>query len=140
MRHGRRLFLLVLLVATAMTAVAAMPAFAAQQARPTNFKIYVNGRALSAAALSTAADTYVPVKAGRLSIGATWVTNLRGTGHKVIIVSSNGSDRRICAAGTSCLLIAKQPLVNAQESSWSVQIYRNGNLVSEKTVCLVGKK
>jgi hypothetical protein len=81
----------------------------------------------------------VPVKAGRLSIGATWVTNLRGTGHKVIIASSTGSDRRICAVGTSCLLVAKQPLVNAQESSWSVQIYRNGNLVSEKTVCLVGK-
>jgi hypothetical protein len=86
MRHGRRLFLLVLLVATAVTALAAMPALGARQARPTNFRIYVNGRALSAAALSTAADSYVPVKAGRLSIGATWVTNLRGTGgdHRVV--------------------------------------------------------
>jgi hypothetical protein len=107
--------------------------------RPSGFKIYVNGHQLSAAQLSTAADSYIPIPSGPLTIRVTWVTNLKGTGHHVIITSPGGTDRRRCVAGTSCVLAAKRVVAKGNESSWSVQIYKGLKLVTEKVVCLVGK-
>ena len=125
----------VLALATALVVVG--PASAA--ARPSGFRIWVNGHALTAAQLSTATDQYIPVSTGRLTIGLTWVTNLTGTGHRVIVTSPGGTDRRRCISGTSCMLVAKRTIARGTETSWSIQIYNGTKLVSEKVVCLVGK-
>jgi hypothetical protein len=135
----KRLCLLALTALVALAAALPVAADASSTAAPYGFSISVNGRTLTKAQLSTAADTYIPVAAGRLVIGVRWITNLRGTGHKVVITSPGGATRRICTVGTSCVLSPRYPLKKGDESSWSIQIYRNNRLVSEKVVCLNGK-
>jgi hypothetical protein len=131
----RRAVAAVLALASAMVVVGS----ASAAARPSNFRIWVNGHALTAAQLSTAQDNYVPVPNGRLTLRVTWVTNLKGTGHRVIITSPGGTDRRRCVSGTSCVLVPKRAVTHGTESSWSIQIYKGSKLVSEKVVCLVGR-
>ena len=124
--------------AGALLAVAA-PAPAARTVVPSNFTISVSGQRLNAQQLSTKVDTYIPVRTGPLTIAVRWINDLRGTNHRVIIVSSGGTDRKRCLTGTSCVLATKWSLKPTQETSWSVLIYRGTRLVSEKALCLVGK-
>jgi hypothetical protein len=109
-------------------------------AKPSNFRVFVNGRMLTNAQLATAGDTYIPAKAGRLTVAVRWTTNLRGTNHQVRIVDVRSKNVRRCTSGTSCSLTTSKPLAVGDETSWSIQILRGGKLVSEKAVCLIGKR
>ena len=110
-------------------------------AKPSNFKIAVNGKTLTAAQLATATDTYITAKAGRTQVAVRWNNDLRGSGYYVLITNSRKNATRRCTSGTSCAVTAGAALANGDEISWSIQIKRtSGNkLVTEKVVCLVGK-
>jgi hypothetical protein len=110
-------------------------------ARPSNFKIVVNGKTLTAAQLAQAADTYITTRTGRTLVAVRWRNTLRGSGYYVLITNSRQTATRKCTSGTSCIVRASTPLVKGDEISWSVQIKRRaGNkLVTEKVVCLIGK-
>jgi len=113
----------------------------AAAAKPSNFKIAVNGKTLTAAQLVTATETYISTRPGRTQVAVRWANDLRGSGYYVLINNSRKNATRTCTAGTSCSATASTALANGDEVSWSVQIRRTaGNkLVTEKVVCLVGK-
>ena len=118
----------------------AAPASAAPTAAPSNFTISVSGQRLTAKQLAVTGEYYIPVRTGPLTIAVRWTTDLRGTNHRVIVASAGGSDRRRCLSGTSCVLTASVSLKPTQETSWSVLIYRGTKLVSQKALCLVGRR
>jgi len=135
---------LLTLVGALLTAVApelGVGATNAAAAKPSNFKIAINGRTLTNAQLNASAETYFPMRSGRMQVAARWTNDLRGTGYYVIIVNSAKTASRRCTTGTSCLVSASKPLGIGNEVSWSIQIRRTpGNkLLSEKVVCLIGK-
>ena len=109
--------------------------------KPANLEIVVNGRTLTSAQAVQGADNYLPVGAGRLSVGARWSNDLSGTGYYVKIADTGSKDLRRCRTGTSCKVSATKTIVNGQEMTWSIQILRtrDGTLVSQKIICLVGK-
>jgi hypothetical protein len=110
-------------------------------ATPSNFKIAVNGKTLTAAQLVKTAETYVSTRPGRTQVSVRWANDLRGSGYYVLINNSRKNATRTCTAGTSCSATASTALVKGDEVSWSIQIRRTaGNkLVTEKVVCLLGK-
>ena len=132
-----RLRLVATAVAVAGVLLAAAPAGTA--AVPSNFSIAVQGQRLTAKQLAVTGDSYIPIRTGPVTIAVRWTTDLRGTNHRVIVTSSDGTNRRRCLSGTSCVLSTRWSLKPTQETSWSVLIYRGTRLVSEKVLCLVGK-
>jgi len=117
----------------------AVPAPAAPVAAPSNFVISVNGHRLTARDLAVTGDAYITTRTGPLTIAVRWNTDLRGTNHRVIVMSASGDERRRCLSGTSCVYTTRWSLKPTQETSWSVLIYRGTKLVSEKALCLAGK-
>lgn len=144
MSTRRSTLTLLILVGALLTAVApglGVGATNAAAAKPSNFKIAVNGRILTSAQLNASAETYFPLKPGRMQVAVRWANDLRGTGYSVVIVNSAKTASRRCTTGTSCIVSASKPLGVGNEVSWSIQIKRSpGNkLLSEKVVCLIGK-
>ena len=137
---------LVLLALVGASLVTAAPGlgFAATTAAagtPVNFAIVINGRTLSSAQVAKGSESYLPVGAGRLSVGARWKTDLNGTGYYVKISDKGSADLRRCRIGTACEVRASKDIIDGQEMTWSIQVLRTRDrtLVSQKFVCLVGK-
>ena len=108
--------------------------------RPSNFTVAVSGQTLTAQQLVPKLDTYVPVPRGPLTIAVRWTTNLRGTNHRVVITASNGADRKQCVTGTSCDLAMRWSLARGQVTCFSVLVYSRLKQVSDRDVCVVGRK
>jgi hypothetical protein len=127
--------------ATAVALLAAEVAPAASKAgRPSNFTISVSGQRLTAKQLVPKLDTYIPVPTGRLTIAVGWTNDLSGTNNRVIVTSSDGVDRKRCASGTSCVLAMKWSLRPGQVTCFSVLVYNRTKLVSDKELCVIGKR
>lgn len=143
MRAGRKGIVLLALAGTALaglTPTAGVGATGATAAKPTNLKIVINGRALTNAQSTQGADEYLGVRTGKLTVGARWTGNVKGSGYYVLIIDSNSADKRRCRIGTTCTVVASKGIRKAQEMNWSIQIIRTstGVMASQKIICLVG--
>ena len=127
-------------VLVALTPSAGFSATGATAARPTNLKIVINGRTLTNAQSAAGADSYLKVRAGRLTVGARWRGNVQGSGYTILISDSSSADKRRCRTGTTCTVAASKGLRKAQEMEWSIQTIRTstGVMVSQMIICLAG--
>lgn len=143
MRVNRKAIMFLALVSTALvglTPAAGVGATTAAAAKPTNLKIVINGHTLTAAQTAAGADTYLNVRAGRLTVGARWIGKVQGSGYYVLIVDSGSTDKRRCRVGTTCTVVSSKGIRKTQEMNWSIQIIRSstGVLASQKIICLAG--
>ena len=106
---------------------------------PSHFTYTINGQQLTGEQIGAAGE-YVPARAGPITVEVRWKTDLSGTNHRILISSSDRKEQRRCLEGTSCVFATKSKLEPDQESSWSVQVYKGTELVSETGLCVVGKK
>lgn len=97
--------------ATRVTAVSA-----AKAAKPRNIKT------LSAKQTADGADIYLRVRAGKRTVGAKWIGNVKGSWYSILIADSGSSDKRRCRRHDVHQIIRA----------------RTGTLVSQKVVCLIG--
>jgi hypothetical protein len=113
----------------------------ATTAKPANFKVIINGKQLTPSQLAASADTYFPVRPGRVTVGVRWTNDIRNSGYYVLVSDMGSTDRRRCTVGTSCVLTATKPLVKTAETGYAIRIVQvKGNRVlSNKTVCVMGK-
>ncbi|MSO96328.1 MAG: hypothetical protein EXQ81_11165 [Thermoleophilia bacterium] len=127
-------------VLAALTPTAGFGATSATSMRPTNLRVVINGSTLTNAQSTTGADTYLKVRAGRLTVGARWRGNVKGSGYYILISDSSSADKRRCRTGTTCTVAASKGLRRAQEMEWSIQTIRasTGVVVAQKIICLVG--
>ena len=144
MSAARRAVLLGVL--TGLLLAAAVPtagigATTASAAKPANFRVVVNNKYVPNSMLAPANETYITTPTGRLRVGVVWQNDLRNSGYYVIVAGVGTTDRLRYVSGTACLLVARRPLAHAQETGWNIKIVKTrGNVVlSDKTVCLVGK-
>lgn len=141
--RGRKAGFLVALGALvgAIASATAVGAPKAATARPANFRVTINGKRLTPTQLAASADAYLPVKAGRVTVGVTWTHNIRKSGYYVLVSDMGSTDRRRCTIGTSCVLTSSKPLVKSAETGYAIRIVQiKGNkVVSNKTVCVMGK-
>jgi hypothetical protein len=103
--------------------------------------VIINGTQLTQSRLMASADTYFPVKAGRVTIGVRWTNDIRNSGYYVPVSDMGSTDRRRCTIGTSCFLSSSKPLVKSAETGYAIRIVQvKGNrVVSNKTVCVMGR-
>jgi len=113
----------------------------ATTSKPANFRVVVNNKYVPNSMLAPANETYITTPTGRLRVGVVWQNDLRNSGYYVIVAGVGTTDRLRCVSGTACLLVARKPLAHAEETGWNIKIVKTrGNVVlSDKTVCLVGK-
>ena len=118
-----------------------MGATSAAAAKPANFKVIINGKRLTPSQLAASADTYFPVRAGRVTVGVTWTNNIRNSGYYVLVSDMGSTDRRRCTTGTSCVLTSVKPLGKSAKTGYAIRIVQvKGNkVVSNKTVCVMGR-
>jgi len=128
------------LALAALAPASGVGATRASAAKPTNLRIVINGTTLSAAQTRTGSDEYLSVRAGRLTVGARWTGNVRGSGYYILIADSGSTDKRRCRTGTTCTVVSTKGVKKAQEMTWSIQVIRSstGVMVSQKVVCLAG--
>ena len=124
--------------------VAVASAQATSTARPTNVKVLVNGKRFAITPLYGGADEYLPVKTGRMRVEARWQGNATGSGYYVVVSTSEpmSRDYATCRRGTSCLVSQRPRILDGQEMTWTVSIFktRGKRLVTAYKVCLVGRK
>ena len=130
----------VLVALTPTAGIGASGATDATAAKPKNLKIVINGRTLTSAQSNQGADTYLNVRAGRLTVGASWTGNVAGSGYYILVADSNSATKRRCRVGTTCTVVASKGIRKAQEMNWSIQIIRSstGVMAGQKVICLIG--
>ena len=143
-RVSTRRNLIVLLALGAVLLAGLVPELGAgaTAAAPANFKITINGMTLTNAQLSASSETYLPITTGRTRVNVRWTNDLRGSGYYVVVKDAGLNNRQRCTTGTTCNVVWNKTLRPADEMAWTIQIVRaRGNkVVSEKNVCVVGKK
>jgi hypothetical protein len=134
------LTLSVALLASAVLAAPARPAFIIL---PHGLQLLINGKQLPKTPFS-GPDRYTPIKASKLQVVARWKGDLRGTGYKVVIRTTEPDKRtyRTCSTGTSCPLRQRVPILKGEEMSWTVTIEQQKphvtKILSGFMVCLNG--
>ena len=140
---GRRAGVLVVLTAVvgAVVPAAGMGTTNVGAARPTKFKVIINGKALTASQMTAAADAYVPTRAGRVKIVATWTNDVHNSGYYVLVSDMRSSERRRCTVGTSCSVTSARPLARTAEMAYAIRVVqvRGHRVISTRTVCLIGR-
>jgi hypothetical protein len=113
-------------------------------AQPHALMLLINGKQLPIT-LFNGSDHYTPIAAGKLRVEARWQTDLRGTGYRVVISTTEPEEQtyRTCTAGTSCLVSQRVPIVRKEEMSWTVKVIKvqahHITVLGGFMVCLVGR-
>jgi hypothetical protein len=123
--------------------VAAPAHSAAVAAKPHGLTLLFNGKKLPITPFS-GPDHYVPIKPVVLHVAAHWLTNLQGTGYKVVISTTEPGlhTYATCVSGTSCIVRKPVPIVHNEEMSWTVRVIKvqphRITILSGFMVCLIG--
>jgi hypothetical protein len=134
---------LTLVAGLGASAVLAAPARSDFVIEPHGLKLLINGKQLPKTPFG-GPDRYTPIKASKLTVEARWQGNLRGTGYKVQISTTEPEVHlyRTCSAGTSCLVPQQVPIFKGEEMSWTVRIAQikphYTKILSGFMVCLNG--
>ena len=112
-----------LVAALCASAVLAPPARSTFIIQPSALKLLINGKQLPKTPFG-GPDRYTPIKASKLRVEARWKGDLRGTGLRVRISTTEPTTRtwRTCTTGTSCLVRQRVPIFKGEEMSWTVTI------------------
>ena len=138
-------FALVATLCALVFAVAASAKPARMSTAPHALRLLINGKQQPIIP-SGAPDHYIPVSAGKLRVQARWQGNLQGTGYRVVIATTEPTQRtyRTCTSGTSCRVPNLLSLRHGQEWSWAVTILKVRphlvRIVSGFKLCLIGSK
>jgi hypothetical protein len=116
---------LTLVAALCASAWLVAPARSAAAAQPHALKLLMNGKRLPITPFG-GPDYYNPITASKLRVQARWKGDLRGTGYKVVISTTEPTVHtyRTCSTGTSCLVPKLVPVQNGEQMSWIVRIMK----------------
>ena len=134
---------LALLAALGASLVLAAPARSDFVIEPHGLKLLINGKQLPKTPFG-GPDRYTPIKASKLQVEARWQGNLKGTGYKVVISTTEPDLRtyRTCSIGTRCVVPQQVPIFKGEEMSWTVKIAQikphYTKILSGFMVCLNG--
>ena len=135
---------LALVAALCASAWLAAPASSRASAQPHALMLLINGKQLPIT-LFNGSDHYTAITSGRLRVEARWQGDLRGSGYRVVISTTEPELKtfRTCTAGTSCLVSQLVPIVHKEEMSWTVKVIKvqthHITVLGGFMVCLVGR-
>jgi hypothetical protein len=109
---------------------------------PRDFELLLNGKSFPTTPITSGADDYLPIKAGKLRVEARWTNDPRASGYRIVISTTEpqARDFAVCSRGTSCVVGRRVPIDVDEEMSWAVKLVtvKGNEVVTGIRVCLRG--